>query len=219
MEIILKDINAVVGVAGSFVCDDEGQVLARSLPDVFDATSLSPVGRTIAQTIAGLGLARRRKVSDLDLVYREGRLVVKNLRGGHLCILCVPTINIPLLNLTANVAARKLARQIKADRAAPMEETAPHEERTPSLQQAHDSAGPTINGAFFSKVERELTRLMGPMAAFVLREQVRALGNTREAFPRGKAHQLVERLAAEIENEDQRTRFQQVALEILSRVA
>ena len=78
MENILKDINSVVGVTGSFVCDDEGQVLAKLLPAVFDDMMLSPVGRTMAQTMAGLRLARRRKVSDLDIVYHEGRLVVKN---------------------------------------------------------------------------------------------------------------------------------------------
>ena len=60
-----------------------------------------------------------------------------------------------------------------------------------------------------------MTRLMGPMAVFVLQEQIAALGESREAFPQDKARQLVERLAAEIENEDQRARFQQVALEAL----
>ena len=207
MENALQNVNAVVGVSGSFVCDGEGQVLASALPDVFDETMLSNVGRTVAQTIAGLELARRRKVGDLDLVYREGRLVVKNLRVGYLCILCVPTINVPLLNLTANVAARKLAAQIKSGRAAPVEKPALHEAKVPAV--------PTLNGSFFTKAERELTRLMGPMAVFVLQEQIAALGESREAFPQDKARQLVERLAAEIENEDQRARFQQVALEAL----
>ena len=210
MENILKDINAVVGVTGSFVCDDEGKVLARLLPAIFDDMMLSPVGRTMAQTMAGLKLARRRKVSDLDIVYREGRLVVKNLRVGYLCILCVPAINIPLLNLTANVAARKLAGQIKSDQAAPAE--------TPSPQKIQEAAGPTVNDAFFSEVEQVLTRLMGPMATFVLEEHVTALGDPREAFPLDKAHQLVERLAAEIEDENKKAEFQQVALEALDQV-
>ena len=208
MENILKDINAVVGVTGSFVCDDEGQILVGLPPGVFDEASLSSVGRTVAQTIAGLEMARRRKMDGLDLVYLEGRLVVKNLRGGHLCILCAPTINVPLLNLTADVAARKLAAQIKADRATATEKLA-----------MQGPAGPTVNGTFFSQVERELTRLIGPMATLVLEEKVAALGHTREAFPRDKAQQLVERLAAEIEDEDKRPGFQQAALEGLGEAA
>jgi len=109
MEKPLKDINAVVGVTGSFVCDTEGQVLARALPAVFDAAMLSIVGRIAAQTIAGLQMTRKRKAGDIDLLYTDGRLIIKNLGKGCLCILCVPRINVPLLNLTANVAARKLA--------------------------------------------------------------------------------------------------------------
>lgn len=113
MEEILRDVNAVVGVTGSFVCDDEGRVLAQVLPDIFDPDTLSPVGRTLAQTIAGLETTNRRKVGDIDLLYEQGRLLVKNLGNGCLCVLCARRINVPLLNLTANVAARKLSERIK----------------------------------------------------------------------------------------------------------
>lgn len=117
MEEILRDINAVVGVTGCFVCNVEGQVMIRLLPAVFDEGLLTPVGQALAQTVAGLELTRRRKVNDLDLVYRDGRMMVKNLRQGYLCILCVPNVNVPLLNLTADTAVKKLAAQIKAEQA------------------------------------------------------------------------------------------------------
>ena len=113
MENILEDINSVAGVTGSFVCNDEGLILAQSMPENFETAWLSPVGRTMAQTITGLERTHRRRVSDLDLLYHEGRLVVKHLRPGYLYILCVPTTNVPLLNLTANVAAKKLATMVK----------------------------------------------------------------------------------------------------------
>jgi len=113
MERILQDVNGVVGVTGSFVCDGEGKVLARALPRVFDGATLSTVAQTVAQTIGGLEVTRRRKVTDLDLVYEQGRLIVKNCRNGYLCVLCVRNINVPLLNLTANLAARKLSERIK----------------------------------------------------------------------------------------------------------
>jgi predicted regulator of Ras-like GTPase activity (Roadblock/LC7/MglB family) len=122
VEDILRDINTVVGVTGSFVCSGEGQVLASALPNLFDETILSTVGRIMSQTIAGLTTTRRRKVGDIDLLYREGRVVVKNLREGCLCILCVRNINVPLLNLTANVANKKLAEKIQALGAAKLEE-------------------------------------------------------------------------------------------------
>jgi predicted regulator of Ras-like GTPase activity (Roadblock/LC7/MglB family) len=131
MEIILKDINAVVGVTGSFVCDGEGQVLAKALPGVFDEAMLSPVGRTMAQTIAGLRIARRRKVGDLDLLYDQGRLIVKSVEEGCLCILCVRRINVPLLNLTANVAVRKLEEKIRSTKSTTIAEPVAKPEPAP----------------------------------------------------------------------------------------
>ena len=113
MEKILEDINAVVGVTGSFVCNEEGRIVAKLMPNVFDNSTLSPVGRTMAQTIAGLKIARECTIGDLDLLYEQGRLIVKNVGEGCLCILCVQRINIPLLNLTANVAVKKLHDKLK----------------------------------------------------------------------------------------------------------
>jgi predicted regulator of Ras-like GTPase activity (Roadblock/LC7/MglB family) len=123
VESILKDINAVVGVTGSFVCNEQGQIVARALPAVFDDAMLSLVGRTATQTVAGLQTLRRRRAGDLDLLYAGGRLLVKNLRYGCLCVLCVPRINVPLVNLTANVAARKLSGMLKEQSVTP--ESAP----------------------------------------------------------------------------------------------
>ncbi len=113
MEDILKDISAVVGVTGCFIVNGKGQMSASALPDLFDESILSTVSRTMAQTIAGLATARRRKIGDIDLVYDQGRFIAKNLGEGCLCILCVRHINVSLLNLTANVAAQKLLQLIK----------------------------------------------------------------------------------------------------------
>jgi predicted hydrocarbon binding protein/predicted regulator of Ras-like GTPase activity (Roadblock/LC7/MglB family) len=116
MEAILKEISAIVGVSGCFVCNSEGDVLASTLPSVLDQDALVTVGRTISQTTAGIFAARRRKVHELDLLFSEGRMVVKPLSQGSLCVLCARNMNVPLLNLTANVAARKLSEEMKGNR-------------------------------------------------------------------------------------------------------
>jgi predicted regulator of Ras-like GTPase activity (Roadblock/LC7/MglB family) len=113
METILKDINAIMGVTGSFVCDAEGQVMARLLPDTLDQKLLIPAARTIAQTIEGLKIAQQDEIGDMDLLYENGRLIIKSLDESYLCIMCVQRINVPLLNLTANVAAKKLGKMVK----------------------------------------------------------------------------------------------------------
>ena len=145
MENILKDINAVMGVNGSFVCDVDGQVLSSLLPENFDDHLLSPVGRTMAQTIGGVELSRRRKMGELDLLYRDARVIVKNLRVGYLCILCEPTINVPLLNLTANVAAKKLASLVEEQRDKALRQAAMREAQTARSQALNDEVRSIIS--------------------------------------------------------------------------
>jgi predicted regulator of Ras-like GTPase activity (Roadblock/LC7/MglB family) len=145
MENILKDINAVMGVNGSFVCDVDGQMLSSLLPENLDDDLLSPVGRTMAQTITGVELSRRRKMGELDLLYRDARVLVKNLRVGYLCILCEPTINIPLLNLTANVAAKKLASLVEEQRDQALRQAAMRKAQTARSEALNDEVRSIIS--------------------------------------------------------------------------
>ena len=203
MEYILKDINAVSGVTGCFVCNSEGQVLASALPNLFDETILSTVGRTMAQTMVGLAIARRRKIVDIDLVYDQGRLIAKNLREGCLCILCLRNINMPLLNLTANVAAKKLAAKLKGGG------------KPSSRREAKAPTGPPVDAAFLGQLEQELAREIGPMAALVIDEEIEALGEGREFFPWDKVTHLVEKVSTEIADEGKRLRFTEATLQAL----
>jgi hypothetical protein len=118
MEDILRAISNVVGVNGCFVCDEAGDILAVSLRTLARDHSLSVVGYTAAQAIAGLRASKRKKV-DIDLVYAGGRVILKPLQGGCLCIVCEPRISVPLLSLTADVAVPKLQAALKGRPAAP----------------------------------------------------------------------------------------------------
>lgn len=207
MESILEDINAVVGVTGCFVCDSQGEVLASVLPGVFDGEVVSSAGRTAMQTILGLQTTRRRRVNDLDLLYREGRIIVKSLREGCLCILCVRNINVPLLNLTANLATRKLTKRLKTPSLPETKVKTPDYARVPSEL--------TVNGDFFTQMEHELTKVMGPVATLIIDDEVAALGAAKDTFPRDRLAELVEKVSSEITDEDKRANFQQTVLEAI----
>jgi hypothetical protein len=49
---------------------------------------------------------------------------------------------------------------------------------------------------------------MGPMAQVVLRDQISALGESRESFPQVKVQDLIESFSREILNDAMRGRFQ-----------
>ena len=205
MDSILENINAIVGVTGCFVCDSEGEALASVLPDVFGEAALT-VGRTAMQTVLGLQTTRRRRVNDLDLLYKEGRIIVKSLGEGCLCILCVRNINVPLLNLTANLAVRKLTKRLKALSPAETKVKAPGPAIPPEL---------TVDGTFFAQIEHELTKMMGPVATLIIDDEVAALGADKDSFPRDRVAELVKKVGSEITDEDKRASFQQIMLEAI----
>jgi predicted regulator of Ras-like GTPase activity (Roadblock/LC7/MglB family) len=195
---VLEDINAVVGVTGCFVCSSEGEILASVLPGVFDGEAISAAGWTAMQTVLGLQTTRRRRVNELDLLYREGRIIVKSLGESCLGILCVRNINIPLLNLTANLAARELKKRLKA--------SSPAEKVPPEL---------TVDETFFAQMEHELTKVMGPVATLIIDDEMAALGAAKDSFPRDRVAELVEKISSEITDEGKRASFQQTMLEAI----
>ncbi len=171
MDDILRDIHEVVGVTGCFVADSTGQVVKSTLPGVFDSASLSVVSKTLSKTIDGLRMARRRKVSELDLVFEGGRLVVKVLSPGYLFILCVPTINVPLLNLTANVAAKKLSAQL-APPAAPKPAAAPAAGPAPAAPAVAEAPKADL----VPQLEAIVSQAMGAEGLELFREELAGLG-------------------------------------------
>lgn len=167
MENYLKEINAVLGVVGSFVCLSDGTLSASALPDKFDAASAELAARIATQTLNALETSGQR-VAEADLVYGQGRLLLKNLRGGVLVIVCARSINIPLLNLTANVVAKKLAAELKPKPAAvepaPKVVTpapAPTEPASaPQIQAAQPAPSAVEPSPLFTELNQEMLELI-----------------------------------------------------------
>jgi len=195
MESLLSEINAVIGVSGSFIGDTKGRILARALPSVHDSGMLEVVARTMSQTFAGLEMARRRKVGDIDMVFKEGRLVVKPFSEGFLAIVCVPRINVALLNMTANLTVRKIHEQLK-ERPAP----------TPAAPAAAATAEAVAAPApvrLTAKSPRETTALALVQAAGEHKVLLRIMGDTAvrlrcpaaAAFPPTEEDEILEFVA------------------------
>jgi general secretion pathway protein A len=65
-----------------------------------------------------------------------------------------------------------------------------------------------VSAQFFDYMTRIATAAMGPMAHLVLRDQISALGESRDAFPQIKLRHLIDLVSREILNETMRSRFQ-----------
>jgi len=65
----------------------------------------------------------------------------------------------------------------------------------------------SVPPGFFDHVTRALTEAMGPMAALVVRDQVAALGESLETFPKRRVKELLEVVSQEILDERLKLRF------------
>ena len=221
MDAVLQEVNAAVGVLGSFVVGGHGRVEARVMPDGFTTQALEAVGRTLVQTLGGIEMARKRKVGDLDMVFAEGRLLVKSLSPGGLCILTAKRVNVPLVNMTANVAVKKL-KDLRKDMApAAAEPARPASSVAAAFPSPSPAAAPaalagTADSRVFAVIERELARAIGGEAQLVLYYEVAAMGLSKSAFPRAYLGDLVERLSGEIDEPTRRTQFVQAAQQAIA---
>lgn len=96
-----------------------------------------------------------------------------------------------------------------------------------SLLQAHilevapgsvPAPSPTVGKAFFEEIAHELTLAMGPLAGFIIEDEISALGETSESFPRDRLADLVEHVSAAVKDNDRRINFQRVMLEAIRKL-
>jgi hypothetical protein len=155
------------------------------------------------------------------MVFAEGRLLVKSLSPGGLCILTAKRVNVPLVNMTANVAVKKL-KDLRKDMAPAATEPARPASSvaaaspSPSPAAAPAALAGTADSRVFAMIERELARAIGGEAQLVLYYEVAAMGLSKSAFPRAYLGDLVERLSGEIDEPTRRTQFVQAAQQAIA---
>jgi predicted regulator of Ras-like GTPase activity (Roadblock/LC7/MglB family) len=124
VQALLRQLNAVPGVIGSMVCDQEGQLLAHAFPPNLDVASIERAAAALGERTAALQTALG-PVGMIDFRYANSRIVVKALSGVRVLFLCSPSINLQLLAMSTSGVSRQLekvgAAPAREVRAAPVE--------------------------------------------------------------------------------------------------
>jgi len=224
VQAILAELGALMGVKGSFVCARDGALLMRAMPEGTNDAGLAAIGRSLMQTLTGLEVDRRKRPSEMEFAYADSLLLVKNLGTGCLCVLCARQSNVAMVNMTANLAARKLkealagAPVIAEAPAATASSPAPPPSAAPAVASPAAPVvpvGPRVSPSVVSKVEHELARAVGPVAMLVVDDAVAAMGCTRETVPAASVPDWLERLGGEISDGAKRSQFLQAARQIV----
>ncbi len=79
----------------------------------------------------------------------------------------------------------------------------------PMAPPAPDAAQQNVSPEFFEQLTLELTQTIGPMAPLIVRDHVKALGETMEQFPKARVRELLETVSTEILDERVKTGFRE----------
>lgn len=72
-----------------------------------------------------------------------------------------------------------------------------------------------VDDSFFDQLTSIFTEVMGPIGPVIIDDEVRLLGEDKNAFPRDKAAELVERVSLEISDSAKRAQFQKEMVLVL----
>jgi predicted regulator of Ras-like GTPase activity (Roadblock/LC7/MglB family) len=107
---IVDSLRSQIGIRGAYIYDPEGVPQASAVSDASPAIDQDLSGRALARTLAGLITQRRGKLIDLDLIFGDGRVLLRTFEGGFLAILSDRQVNLPLLNMSIEEAVQRLRR-------------------------------------------------------------------------------------------------------------
>jgi hypothetical protein len=110
---LLRVLEDVPGVTGSFVAAPNGDLLIYAMPGYFDVEELKLTACRVAR-ILQCGEANGLKSEDAVFDFGEGRLLVREFVRGYLCVLCEAAVNMRSLRLTARLVARGMPADIQA---------------------------------------------------------------------------------------------------------
>jgi general secretion pathway protein A len=198
------------------------QVAGYEGPDIFTREAVESVWYYSAGTprliniicdnaLAIAGEASKKRVSAYMIMKAAGALLLE--RGVEASKAGVPDVGLlkvrplaPRMNhKRTETTGGEIKKRDRLDDAVPAVREA---EQVTTSQVASQVA--SVSPQFFEYMIRTATAAMGPMAHLVLRDQICALGESREAFPQLKLKELVELVSREILNESMRVYFQEM---------
>jgi predicted regulator of Ras-like GTPase activity (Roadblock/LC7/MglB family) len=129
VQALLRQLNAVPGVVGTMVCDQDGRLIAHAFPPTIDLAKIERAAAALGERTAAMQTALG-PVDMIDLRYANSRIVVKAVGGARMLFLCSPSINLQLLAMSASGVLRQMNK---------VESTPPVQERAPVNSQLYQA--------------------------------------------------------------------------------
>jgi len=98
----LKEINEMLGVWGSLICDNQGAIVEDITPPALNKASLENVSRHFLEMLDTLG-KDLEGLDEIVLHYKQRKIFLVDIHQALLIVICTPSVDIPLLRMSVNV--------------------------------------------------------------------------------------------------------------------
>lgn len=162
-------------------------------------------------------------LDDLRAMSREWESIIEMIPSGQ-CVFqladlgaepnCPVTISHAAWRVLCKIDGRRSVQEIAAALKAPYAQTATilfnlcQSGLVALVSAATDAPGNIVSAGLLARVTALLTDVMGPIAPFVVRDQIRALSESQEKFRQAKLEELIGLLSREISDAKLRNEFE-----------
>ena len=114
----LQEINALVGIWGSLIIDNQGDIVLNVTPPGINEAALGNISNHVIDLLSSAEKSLPG-VAEAVLHYSQRKLFILDLEQAILVVICTPSVDISMLRMTANVVVTswqsdpKIQKQLK----------------------------------------------------------------------------------------------------------
>lgn len=168
----MAQVAATSGVLGCCLLGRDGSVIVNMMPAFLSGDEVRTAANTVVETILGLETLEEG-AWEVDLAFAEVLCVVRPVGTAILVLLCDPEANLPMLKLSMNVAAKRIATAPPQE-FAELRNAASTIQAVPAAKQPEETLPPDAVRAVISAVRSHLVQGTGTDA--VVDQILRATG-------------------------------------------
>ena len=135
---VLRLIQDVDWVVGSFIADPNGELLVYSMPPEYAEEVLQRTSTRMASIVRSAELCGV-DVDQCDFSFTRYQLVVSRSTAGMVCVMVEAPVSRRALSMATRIALAELPRLVAALEAEPVPESSPHGARQASLPAGSES--------------------------------------------------------------------------------
>ena len=102
----LNEINGLIGVWGSILCNNQAEIIEDISPPGFNKSALENIARDSVELIS-IGSETVLDFQEAVCHFQQRKIFILDLQQAILIVLCTPSIDISLLRLTISVVATR----------------------------------------------------------------------------------------------------------------